>query len=384
MFLLQTVSLQNKHNLVSSYGNETVFFYLHLTILFFSLAATTIVLYSLILGIVKTKHEKKLNTLRQRYALFFAEWVLQEPNYEQKDTPNTQSLLLTDQDTTDPFCRNVLKEQILLLHKNILGNEAQRLVDYYKALGFPSVAYKNLNSKSQYTIIKALNELQQMNICESYAKVAPLMQHKNTNIATAAFCTALHLSLSDTIETLHQTKWTLTDWQQHLIHHSLSQLPNNKLPNFEQWLRHPSETVVLFALRMMNAFNQTCLPEQLLDLLHTTQNVYIQIALVKNLCRLGKPNIVPLLIHFYRNHQDTSPQICLEIIKELQWLPFANTIHFLQTELLTNNIVLQKTVANTLACISRQSLINLQNNLDSQNIVLHQIISAALYQSKAA
>lgn len=385
MLLLQTVSLQDKHNLVSSYGSETVFYYLYLIITFFAIGTISIILYSLILGTIKAKREKRLNDLRQRYALFFAEWVLQdddEDGYEQKKTPESYSLLLTDKDTTNAFCRNVLKEQILLLHKNILGTEAKRLRNYYKALGFPSAAYKQLKSKSKYAVIEALTELKQMDIAESYAQIAPLITHKDADIATAAFCSAVQISLPDAIHALHQP-WILSDWQQHLMHNALAQVPNNDLPNFEQWLHHPSETVVLFAVRMINTFNQTPPTTQLLTLLNQTPTQTLQIALVKTLCSLGEPNVVQPLIDFYEQHINQTA-ICTEIINQLQWLPYPDTIQFLQQQLLVDNVVLQKASANTLAHINRHVLINVQNHLDTQNVVLHQIIKAALYATKAA
>ncbi len=106
MLLLQTVSLQDKHNLVSSYGSETVFYYLYLIITFFAIGAISIILYSLILGTIKAKREKRLNDLRQRYALFFAEWVLQdddEDGYEQKKHPNLTRYYLPIKTPPMPF-----------------------------------------------------------------------------------------------------------------------------------------------------------------------------------------------------------------------------------------------------------------------------------------
>lgn len=134
---------------------------------------------------------------------------------------------------------------------------------------------------------------------------------------------------------------------------------------------------------MINTFNQTPPTTQLLTLLNQTPTQTLQIALVKTLCSLGEPNVVQPLIDFYEQHINQTA-ICTEIINQLQWLPYPDTIQFLQQQLLVDNVVLQKASANTLAHINRHVLINVQNHLDTQNVVLHQIIKAALYATKAA
>jgi hypothetical protein len=83
---------------------------------------------------------------------------------------------------TISFKCQCLKEQIILIHKNLEGQEAKALQDLYKNLGFYQRSVDKIKSLNAHICHEGLTELVNIKLCQNIPNIVHLTTHKNRAI----------------------------------------------------------------------------------------------------------------------------------------------------------------------------------------------------------
>ncbi len=344
--------------------------------LFFLLAACIIVTITFIHRKIWNIRFAKAKKIREKYENYLAELISGE--YENDvlqmlDEQQKSTLSLGVKDITQPFHRKILREQILLLHRNVHGKDAGRLRELYLSLGFKEEALKKLKVESWNVIVEAINELEQMNVREAYEPIFALILHKNKTVKTAAIRAKVRLDVAP-LSFLDNHEDYLTDWQQSSIAYALLRLHRSDIPDFSQWLEHQNESVRVFAIKMCGLFNQGRAAGQIAMLLLAPHRLIVKAAL-NTLMLIGTNSEIPALIQAYAEVEEyLKPSVlqCLQILGNDTEIPF------LEAQLHQPDNDIRLAAANALARLGADSRERLKFLFEDADEDLKEVITHAL------
>ena len=162
-----------------------------------------------------------------------------------------------DTSTEDDYHLNVLLRQLIRLHKQLVGEFAEKLRDYYIKSGLVEYSMKRLNSP--FWNVKALGviELSQMNIRESFGAISRLLKYKKNRYLMDVVQQGL-IKLTDVsgLDVLVKQHTYISDWQQLKIMDMLKSSKTKDLPDFSTWFTYNYIPYDLFACRLIMHYQQ--------------------------------------------------------------------------------------------------------------------------------
>ena len=222
--------------------------------------------------------------------------------------------------------RQILIENIVSLHKNLIGESADKLQKLFKQLGLQKYCKHKLYSDSWHVVAKGIGELADMSIQKRSELIRTFVNHPNPTLRSEAQVALLKLNSDAPFSFLDDLKEPLLDWQQLQLARAAYKSQFLNIPNFEPWLKSPEESIVVFCLRMIAFYGQHSASAAILNLLeHASARVREEA--VATLRQLEYFDAVPTLISMF-NNQDTDIQ--LEILKTLPTIGDNHTLPFFE------------------------------------------------------
>jgi len=344
--------------------------------MFFAFAAIVLVVITLIHRGLWNIRFLKAQKLQIKYENYLAELVsgtYDDSLLHTMDQQQKSTLALGLQDITQPFNRNILRGQILLLHQNVFGKDAGRIRELYLSLGFKDEALQRLKSSRWKIIVEAIKELEQMGIREAHEPIFQLIHHRNKTVKTAAIRAKVHLDTSP-LSFLDDYTTVLTDWQQSNIAYALLRVQRTDIPDFTQWYDHDNDTVLAFAIKMCGLFNQGQAAKPTAALL-SHSNISIKKTAIKTLSLIGTTTEIPALIQAYAASSDLLKP---DILTALQLLSKDTEIPFFETQLQHKDNDIRLAAAQSMARLGTASRQRLEFLFDQADKDLKQVITHAL------
>jgi hypothetical protein len=245
------VPLDQTHNL-TKHTNEAVLIHI-----IWSIIAILVVASALMAAVILfrrtifSKRVQKEQHIRARYETLLAEYISGEHENEmlrllsmEKET----ALSLSMTELQNPLNRRIFKEQLLLLHKNLSGQETNKLRDLYLILGFKNESITLLkNTRDWQKRVACIHELSQMAVREAMPLIFALINHPNQMVSVAALRTRVVMDV-EPLALLNDLTTELTDWQKTHLAFMLSRLSIAEL-------QHPNLSVATFAKQMSAHFS---------------------------------------------------------------------------------------------------------------------------------
>jgi HEAT repeat protein len=297
--------------------------------------------------------------------------IVEEPATEVEKIVNTSRLsdYFEGQELSKRFHREVLVELILELHKNLSGATSSILKDLYVELGFDKDARRALRHYSWSDKAKAVRELSQMGISEAESEITKLLNHSNTVLVLEVQIAHLKLNREAPFSFLDNTEVEITNWQQVSLLAMISHSPHFKIPDFRRWLSSQNDSVVLFATKMINYYNQLEASSDLIALLvHPNENVRAEV--IKSLGELEVAEAEGPLIDIYPQEL-VDQQVAILIA--LGKIGTENAVIFLNNALQSPEFSLVFNAAKGLS-LAGQSGKNVLNQTDKDDTDLQRII----------
>tara|TARA_R110002167_G_scaffold120166_5_gene297847 strand:+ start:1760 stop:4471 length:2712 start_codon:yes stop_codon:yes gene_type:complete len=156
----------------------------------------------------------------------------------------------------DRFKRKTLSKTLLDLRKDVTGSSQDRLFSLYQDLSLHMESYKKLKSWRWEVISQGIQELTQMQVTDAYVFITKFINDKRGTIRKQAEIAVVTLRPEGLEYFLDTTKNKISEWQQLKLLEVVRNRTDYQPPNFKTWLTSKNKYVVLFALRLINYYDQ--------------------------------------------------------------------------------------------------------------------------------
>ena len=244
-----------------------------------------------------------------------------------------------------PEARQLVIDELVRNKSSFLGNVSDNLVTLYYRLGLNVDSRIKLDDRRTHIQCQGIHELGVMEQKDQVKKVYRFTNSKNKDVRIEAQTAILQWYGFKGLRFLDLVDTPITDFQQLKLLELLRQLPFTGFTNLEKWLCSENYTVVSFALKLAEHYNQVQVQKEAEQcLLHANETVRVQA--VKTLAKLGAPTTADLLTTAYKNEKFTNR---LNILKELPKVATNEQRDFLIVQLHEGHEYLKLAAAKVLA-----------------------------------
>ena len=231
------------------------------------------------------------------------------------------------------FNREILINQMRELSKSMsltmsigVNEEARvQLRDLYNQMRLEQDSVRKVYSSKWHVRVKGFRELAFMDVIEATDKVRQALKSKNNILRMEAQLALIRLNEEDRFGFLDHLIHPFTLWEQLNVYELITthDLP---IPQFSRWTTSPNNTVVIFALRMIQVFKQLQAAPQIIECLKHPDAGVRQMAIT--VCgEIQLRETLPHLKHMYKSEEYSN---CLTIIHAMGKMPDEMMLGFLK------------------------------------------------------
>lgn len=308
------VSISDSHTQVraesASFGDQLIFIPLNTLLEQFVEAKhrvkiLIVILFLLIIGLILLFIYIFVNRTRKT-----AKWSWEEKTRNLYQTDLTNFLY---NDENQPFeftgldkasSRAILIDELLWLHRNLLGESRIKIQDLYFNLQLYNDSKSKLNSPIWSIQAKGFRELAQAGVKDAANLIEKFTHSKNKILRIEAQLAMVKLKPENPLDFLKDLSYPLTEWEQINILNAM-EAHNISINSFEEWMDNKNETVACFAIKMCGMFNHIQSWPKVLELLDH-ESADIRFHAINTLAKFNLPeNKEPLKLCFWKQKEDT-------------------------------------------------------------------------------
>ncbi|HAK00515.1 MAG TPA: hypothetical protein DCM62_10875 [Bacteroidales bacterium] len=211
------------------------------TILFFN--AIFLFLYILLNRAVKTYLRNRNEKLRTTYQSELAYYVSLDED---------QPFYFTN--LNKRINREIFVEELISLHKSLIGETALRVESLYFEKGFDRDSLGRIRSRSWSKKAKGFRELAQMNVRAATKEILQYTNSSNRILRMEAQLATVKLNSENPLAFLHNLKIHLTLWEQINILNTI-QVNNIEIDSLDDVMDSKNHSVAIFAITLCGLFN---------------------------------------------------------------------------------------------------------------------------------
>jgi hypothetical protein len=278
---------------------------------------------------------------RQRLETWISEMIFSEP----QDRPPISNEFY--QMAKNPTGRSFVLNELVNARKNFTADAAENTKFLYEQLGLKTYSLKKLRSSKWHVKARGIQELYLMGQSDVLKSI-----YKNTNarhefVRMEAQTGIIHMIGFEGLRFLDLVSYPLTEWQQIKL---LEQLNYSKMnvtlsPAIPRWLNSPNDTVVVFALKLAEEYQQIALHDTILLCLHHPDEAVRRQAILTLVAIANEKTPLLLTEHFYKESLANR----LVILDGLQKIATEQQAPFLIGLLEDENDLIKLKAAKTLA-----------------------------------
>jgi hypothetical protein len=253
----------------------------------------------------------------------------------------------------NPVARQYAIDHLIINKKVFSGAVAQNIRHLYEKLGFKNDSLKKLHSKLWYTKAKGIQELSIMDQNDQLIKVYRLTNSRNDLVRNEAQNAIIQWSGFNGLRFLDVVTYDISEWQQIQLLEFLKLFTQQDIPKLTKWLSSKNNSVILFALKLAEVYQQFGVKEKVEQcLLHEDEKIRIQA--VNTLARVGDSESADHIIDQYKNETIANQ---LNILQKLPLLADDKHLLFLQQQLLDENDFIKLSAARALGVMHHLELV---------------------------
>ncbi|OIQ30047.1 MAG: hypothetical protein BM564_04580 [Bacteroidetes bacterium MedPE-SWsnd-G2] len=174
--------------------------------------------------------------------------------------------------------RKVIISILYNLMNEVSGEMAESIKLFYYKTGLIEYGVAKLQNKNWYVIAKGIGELTRFNIKEVHQQVEPFVNHERKEVRSEAHMYMVNLFHFEGLTFLDNLDVPLSEWNQIQLLEVLQKIDNQSICDIKPWLNSKNDTVVIFALKLAEIYNQYEVNTTLLGLLnHPNKNIRIAV-----------------------------------------------------------------------------------------------------------
>lgn len=284
-------------------------------VLIFCSLIILLIVFILIFLYRKTKHNHRKIFLQKKFNNFLGEIAICESEKELTAIlfhPAHQNIL--HQFRQNSFDKNLLIDELAETSKQFRGSTMYNIQWLFEKMELEKELLKNLNSSKWHKKAKAIQHLAYLHQKNRLKDIFLFVDHKNILVRREAQIAIVKLTGFSGLEFLNVVRHPISDWQQLRLIQELSGATSEKFGNISLWLQSKNESVVNFALRLVEIYQQFDYYDEVKECLsHPSMSICERAIITLN--NIGNETTPDLLIKYFPGY-DASLQI--QILKILQ------------------------------------------------------------------
>lgn len=225
-------------------------FFLSLFVFFFVFLITS--------RIVKNKKENKAKKIEKVIEGLLSE-ILFDDDYESLIQASDKTGLKNKVGLPflkDKMSAKLFYQEIIRLHNNYKGELAEKMEAVFRLLDFDELCMKKIKSTKWFVTAEGILEANEMALVEFLPVIFPLANNEENAVRTAAQNAIIQLNQEAPFSFFDTITYPLSEWDQIQLHQALRKYQNQNIPSMKKRLSNPEDTVVEFALKLINEYKQ--------------------------------------------------------------------------------------------------------------------------------
>lgn len=223
---------------------------------------------------IETIHQKKYETYLITYLY---------AGNEEEDISSEQQLIINQlkNSIADPFKRKIVVSTLLKLRNEISGEMAESIEKLYFQTGLISYALSKLRSKKWDVVAKGIRELTQFHVKKVHNVVMANINHPKREVRKEMQLYLVNLFYFKGLDFLNVLQTPLSEWDQIQLLEVLQKFDDQQISDIKPWLKSSNDSVVVFALKLAEIYNQFEAKDELIDLLdHKSKEIRVDVIYV--------------------------------------------------------------------------------------------------------
>lgn len=331
-------------------------------ILFSAIVVLTIYLKSIRYHLRKGEEERV--KFKNEYEALLVEY-LYSGNENEKITKVQQSVILKLKIALSvKFKRKIIISILYNLMNEVSGEMSESIKILYFETNLIDYALTRLNSKNWYVIAKSIGELSRFAIEEAHDDVIKFIKHPRREVRKETQFYLVNLFRFKGLSFLNELKTPLSEWDQVQLLEILQKFDDQQICDIKPWLKSTNDTVVLFALKLAQIYNQFEVKDILVELLsHKDKNIRVRV--IEVLTSLYGIEAVEML---KTNFNELSIEEQVSFFGLLEHLVVPSDEPFIEEHLFHKNFEVQLLALKILKSINLDKFMGLNNLLQDKKV----------------
>ena len=209
-------------------------------------------------------------------------------------------------------------DELVRCKKNFSGSVSASIVALYIQLGLKKLSQQKLANKKWHIKARGIQELYMMDQKDVLKTIYYNTNSRNEFVRMEAQTGVINLTGFAGLRFLDVISYPLTEWQQLKLLEQLKLYPEREglSENIPKWLRSKNETVVIFALKLADEYQQFGVRDYVVGCLeHTNHSVRRQA--IKTLLRLEDEETPAILLAYFNSEPFINQAFILDALRTL-------------------------------------------------------------------
>jgi hypothetical protein len=286
-----------------------------------------------------------------------------------------QRILLQFQHTRSD--RNLLISELAETSKKFRGVTMENILWLFEKMNLKRQLLENLQHKKWHKKAKAIQQLAYLQQKNSIKYILPFTNHQNDLLRMEAQIAIVKMTGFEGLEFLNKVTYPVSEWQQLRLIEELSSHKCSSLDNIHEWLKSENTSVVTFALRLVEIYQQYDFYDEVKSCL-THPSMFVCKNAVLTISNISNETTADLLIFHFA---DFDAFIQIKILKILQSDGTENQLPFLLSILNHPDDSYKLEAAKAILKISDTGMLTIEEVIDRNlfpwNVILPQIKNVA-------
>ncbi|MBJ6367582.1 HEAT repeat domain-containing protein [Snuella sedimenti] len=231
---------------------------------------TAIILLSIYLKIMRyhlRKKEKENTQFKNEYEASLIEYLYSGDALGEMNA--TQESIIQKIKVSVPIKakRKIIISVLYNLMNEVSGEMSDSIKLLYYKTGLIRYALERLESKRWHIIAKGIGELTRFKIDEVHHKVSKFVNHPRSEVRKETQLYLVSLFRFEGLSFLNNLTTPLSEWAQIQLLETLQKFDDQQICDIRPWLKSTNDSVVLFALKLAQIYNQFEVQDTLMELL---------------------------------------------------------------------------------------------------------------------
>ncbi|WP_423735956.1 HEAT repeat domain-containing protein [Chitinophaga caseinilytica] len=209
------------------------------------------------------------------------------------------------------LAREFAINQLINTKKNLIGQAARNVIQLYRLLGLRKTSWDKFTSPLWYRKARGIYELYMMEQRDTGGAIGKHTNHRNAYVRAEAQTALLAFEGFEGLRFLGGLTQPMNNWQQLKLLEQLHALDPGNFEGLPQWLGSANDSVVIFALKLAEIYQQLQVREEATRCLQHP-NSHVREQAVKTLVHIGDEEAGNLLAEQYPTETEHNRKVILE------------------------------------------------------------------------